>query len=185
MICCKCVEKFDHHCIYINNCLGHRNHKYFLLFLVLITLYFLTSTLTTIASFLTHSGDRGDDLFTIIEWLIRIYTVIINALLAIPLVYQLKEQMKKLCKKEIIERSNTVSSQRSRHTSKASLSQNEFMKQSLLTGNQDVSSRGGVLERRGCCFNMKQLLCFRPVSQELLRAFLFSDSERYSTFILK
>ena len=54
MICNKCVEKFDHHCIYINNCLGYRNHKYFLAFLILITLYFLASTATSIGSFFTH-----------------------------------------------------------------------------------------------------------------------------------
>lgn len=31
-ICNRCVEMFDHHCPFINNCLGNRNHKYFLIF---------------------------------------------------------------------------------------------------------------------------------------------------------
>ncbi len=31
-ICNRCVENFDHHCPFINNCLGSRNHKYFLVF---------------------------------------------------------------------------------------------------------------------------------------------------------
>lgn len=108
MICGKCVEKFDHHCIYINNCLGHRNHKYFMMFLYLITFYFLVSTTTSIGSFITHGGDRGSELFDIIDWFIRVYTVSINLLLAIPLCYQLKEQTKKLCKKEPIERGMTA-----------------------------------------------------------------------------
>jgi hypothetical protein len=39
-----------------------------------------------------------------------VYTVLINLLQSIPLVYQLKEQTKKLCKKERIERRLTVNS---------------------------------------------------------------------------
>ncbi|KAL2257780.1 hypothetical protein VTK26DRAFT_9175 [Humicola hyalothermophila] len=41
-LCGRCVAKHDHHCIFINNCVGANNHRYFLLLLLstaVLTLY--------------------------------------------------------------------------------------------------------------------------------------------------
>lgn len=36
-ICQNCVMQFDHHCPFTSNCIGIRNHKYFLRFVTTIT----------------------------------------------------------------------------------------------------------------------------------------------------
>lgn len=48
-VCKHCIAKFDHHCIFINNCVGYNNHHWFLLLL------FTTGNLTTYAVYIGNS----------------------------------------------------------------------------------------------------------------------------------
>ena len=51
-VCNKCVLKMDHHCPWIMNCVGHQNHRYFMLFLVYLTIGCLFVSLTSYSKFM-------------------------------------------------------------------------------------------------------------------------------------
>lgn len=46
--CDCCVEVFDHHCKFVNNCIGKYNYKYFFAFLSLLQFTFLFQLITQI-----------------------------------------------------------------------------------------------------------------------------------------
>ena len=67
-ICNKCVERFDHHCPWINNCVGLDNHGVFMCFLMSMLMLLSTTLISLIMNFNCYNNfdvprDMGNFLY--------------------------------------------------------------------------------------------------------------------------
>lgn len=60
-VCKRCVLKMDHHCIWINNCVGHENYKIFLVFVLYAVIASFYSMILIIGSII-HSAPKDEQL---------------------------------------------------------------------------------------------------------------------------
>ena len=82
-ICNKCVENFDHHCPWIDNCVGLRNHNLFFVLLWLLFWFLLFNILVSIIH--VQKFDEFNNSFIYIgflrrtfnhEWVYRVFLIV-------------------------------------------------------------------------------------------------------------
>jgi len=67
--CRRCIMKMDHHCPWINNCVGHKNHKSFTLFLIFVVIGCSHASVILIMACLQHLfWDEGFLIIQIYEY---------------------------------------------------------------------------------------------------------------------
>ncbi|WOL00132.1 hypothetical protein Cni_G08845 [Canna indica] len=78
-VCQRCVLKMDHHCVWVVNCVGAQNYKFFLLFLIYTFLETVLDTFSLLPNFIkffsdarNHSGSPGNLAVTFLAFVLNL-----------------------------------------------------------------------------------------------------------------
>lgn len=58
-VCHRCTHGFDHHCQWINNCVGEKNHFLFFMYVTVLEIYFITVLIALSFNFNTELTRQG------------------------------------------------------------------------------------------------------------------------------
>ncbi|OJJ43435.1 hypothetical protein ASPZODRAFT_136295 [Penicilliopsis zonata CBS 506.65] len=80
-VCDNCIETLDHHCVWLNNCVGRRNYRYFFIFVSSATILSLFLIGASLAHILVYRSQEGISFGTAINklrvpWAMVIYGVV-------------------------------------------------------------------------------------------------------------
>ncbi|XP_055683146.1 palmitoyltransferase ZDHHC8 isoform X1 [Lutzomyia longipalpis] len=78
-VCNQCIEKMDHHCPWVNSCIGRRNYRFFFFFLISLSIHML-SIFTLCLIFVLHNKER----LAQVDVIVALVLIAIIIVLAIP-----------------------------------------------------------------------------------------------------
>ncbi|KAL1516957.1 hypothetical protein ABEB36_000784 [Hypothenemus hampei] len=79
-VCDHCIETFDHHCPWVNNCIGRRNYRFFFFFLISLSLHMLSIFGLSLIYVLQHREN-----LTSTDCIVAMILIVVVAVLAIPI----------------------------------------------------------------------------------------------------
>lgn len=81
--CNHCVKTFDHHCVFMGNCIGHRNQKWFVLFLIFTAIWASYATVFAVLNSISVISDDSTILYDMIERKYLFYPLIASCVLVL------------------------------------------------------------------------------------------------------
>ena len=96
-ICKKCIDGFDHHCNWIDNCVGDKNSMLFIIFVLIIIINLGFSYYVSLKSFLIENGNSNNNYYSVflfswfyyftIKDMVSIFIMTICIIFIIPVCY--------------------------------------------------------------------------------------------------
>ncbi|CAD8174575.1 unnamed protein product [Paramecium pentaurelia] len=97
-ICQKCVNKYDHHCPWLSNCVGEKNQYVFITFLFTLILSIVLQIVVQCQILNLKEQQNDVELNYVLQWITFFYTMIFGCLFILPVMFLFTVQIYNLIK---------------------------------------------------------------------------------------